>query len=119
MSSSVVLEALDLTKTYASGATSHTALRGVSLSVEEQELVTIMGPSGSGKSTLLQLLGALDVPTSGSIRIAGTHVQDLGDRELSLFRRRRLGFVFQSFHLSPMLSAEENVALPLLRDGVR
>ena len=89
------------------------ALRGVSLSVEPGELVAVMGPSGSGKSTLMHLLAALDTPTSGTVTIAGQDVGSLSDRDVTLLRRKHIGFVFQFFNLLPMLSAEENVALPL------
>jgi putative ABC transport system ATP-binding protein len=116
---SVVVQTVALRKTYRRGDTSYEALRGVDLAIHRGELVSIMGPSGSGKSTLLQLMGALDRPTSGSVRFGGEELQALSDRDLSRFRRRRLGFVFQAFHLSPMLTAEENVALPLILDGAR
>jgi putative ABC transport system ATP-binding protein len=93
------------------------ALRGVSLCIREGEFVAIMGPSGSGKSTLLHLLGALDVPTTGSVCFAGRELKALSERKRSLLRRRRIGFVFQSFNLLPSLTAAENVALPLLLAG--
>jgi len=93
------------------------ALRGATFNVGRGEFVSVMGPSGSGKSTLLHLLGGLDRPSSGSIEIDGEPIQSFNDNELSAFRRRRLGFVFQFFNLLPTLSAIENVALPLLLDG--
>ena len=108
-----VIEGADLKKAYGQVE----ALRGVSLKIEAGELVTIMGPSGSGKSTLLQLLGALDKPSSGSVRLGGEAVDTYSDARLSAFRRQKLGFVFQFFHLLPTLTAEENVLLPLLLDG--
>src|SRR5438552_607689 len=92
---------------------------GVSLEVAAGEFVAVRGPSGSGKSTLLHLIGGLDVPSAGEIRIDGAPLSRLSDDELTVFRRRRIGFVFQFFSLLPTLSAEENVALPLLLDGAR
>ena len=89
------------------------ALKGVSLEVMPGELVAVMGPSGSGKSTLMHILAALDVPTTGTVAIAGQDVGSLGDREVTLLRRQHIGFVFQFFNLLPMLTAEENVVLPL------
>ena len=102
-----------LSKEYRMGKTVISAVRDVSFSVERGAFTVISGPSGSGKSTLLHLLGCLDKPTSGSIRIAGEDVAVLKDRGLSLFRARRLGFIFQSFNLIPVLTALENVEYPL------
>ncbi len=93
------------------------ALRGVELRIPRGAFVAIMGPSGSGKTTLLHLLGGLDLPTSGIVQIDGKHLDRLDDKERTLFRRRRLGIVFQSFNLLPTLTALENVMLPLLVDG--
>jgi putative ABC transport system ATP-binding protein len=107
----------DVTKSYPQGRRTVHALRGVSLSIRQGEFVAIMGPSGSGKSTLLHLLGALDVPTSGSIHFNGRDLKTLSERRRALLRRRRIGFVFQSFNLLPTLTAAENVALPLLLAG--
>lgn len=107
----------DVTKAYPQGARMVHALRGVSLCIDEGEFVAIMGPSGSGKSTLLHLLGALDVPTTGCIQFAGRDLKTLSERQRSLLRRNRIGFVFQSFNLLPTLTAAENVALPLLLAG--
>jgi putative ABC transport system ATP-binding protein len=108
-----VVSAADLTRRYGEGEAAVDALRGVSLEVRAGELVAVMGPSGSGKSTLIHLLAALDTPTSGTVRIAGQDVGSLSDRDVTLLRRRHIGFVFQFFNLLPMLSAEENIALPL------
>ncbi len=92
-------------------------LKGISFQVKAGEFVSVMGPSGSGKSTLLQILGGLDRATLGDVKIAGESLASMDDNSLSLFRRRRLGFIFQFFNLMPTLSAVENVALPLLLDG--
>jgi putative ABC transport system ATP-binding protein len=100
------------------GQTVH-ALRGVSLRVNQGDYVAIAGPSGSGKSTLLQLLGGIDTPSSGSVEILGTPLQTLGDSELTRLRLTRLGFIFQRFHLLPVLTARENVELPMAEAGVR
>jgi len=109
----VVVEARDLTRRYGEGSTAVDALRGVSLTVRSGELVAVMGPSGSGKSTLMHTLAGLDKPTTGTVTIAGTEITTLGDRELTKLRREHIGFVFQFFNLLPMLTAEENVVLPL------
>jgi putative ABC transport system ATP-binding protein len=93
------------------------ALRSIDLTICKGEFVAVMGPSGSGKSTLLHLLGGLDVPTSGEIYLAGNPLSKLKDRQLTLLRRRKVGFIFQFYNLLPTLSAQENVALPLLIDG--
>jgi putative ABC transport system ATP-binding protein len=108
-----VVSAIDVVRRYGEGEAAVDALQGVSLDVQPGELVAVMGASGSGKSTLMHLLAALDQPTSGSIKIAGQDVGALSDREVTLLRREHIGFVFQFFNLLPMLSAEENVALPL------
>jgi putative ABC transport system ATP-binding protein len=108
-----VVQATDLTRRYGEGEAAVDALQGVSLAVQPGELVAVMGPSGSGKSTLMHLLAALDKPTSGTVAIAGEDVGSLNDREVTLLRRRHIGFVFQFFNLLPMLTAEENVKLPL------
>lgn len=115
--STVLLQTLDLKKTYSRGEQNVDALRGVSLSLNSGEFVSIIGPSGSGKSTLLHLIGGLDHPSSGSISLRGQEIQKYSDAELSLFRRRSLGFIFQFFNLLPTLTALENVALPVLLDG--
>jgi putative ABC transport system ATP-binding protein len=93
-------------------------LRGIDLSVRRGEFVAVMGPSGSGKSTLLHLVGGLDAPTSGLVRVGGDELSALDDDRLTLLRRRRVGFIFQAFNLLDVLTAEENVALPLIIDGV-
>ncbi len=105
-----------VSKTYGEGEGAVTALHALSLRVARGRTVALVGRSGSGKSTLLNLLGAVDRPTTGSIRVGGTELARLGDEELALFRRRRLGFVFQSFHLVPSLTVFDNVAVPWLLD---
>jgi putative ABC transport system ATP-binding protein len=114
-----MMELVDVTKTYKQGSRTVHAVRGVSLGVTAGEFLSIMGPSGSGKSTLLHLLGALDTPTTGEVYFQGANVQKMSDRQRSLLRRNRIGFVFQFFNLIPTLRAEENVALPLLLGGMR
>ncbi len=113
-----MIELLNVTKSYEQGRRNVTAVAGVSLTVEAGEYVTIMGPSGSGKSTLMHLMGALDTPTTGRAIFQGRDMQTMSDRERSLLRRTKIGFVFQSFNLLPTLTAAENVALPLLLDRV-
>ena len=113
-----VIEAIGLKKTYHNGELDVEVLRGVDLTVERGEFVAIMGPSGSGKSTLLHLLGGIDVPTEGRVLLEGTDLASLTDDRRTLIRRRRLGFIFQTFNLLPTLTAEENVALPMELDGV-
>ena len=118
MTAPPVLVARDLRKDYPmNGETVH-ALRGVSLVVQPGEYVAIAGPSGSGKSTLLQLIGGIDVPSGGTVELLGTRLESLGDRELTRLRLTRLGFVFQRFHLLPVLTARENVELPMAEAGV-
>jgi len=107
----------DLVKEYSLGAARVPALRGVSFDIEAGRLVSVMGPSGSGKSTLLHLMGGLDSPTGGSVVIDGHDLAELDDQQLTIFRRRRLGFIFQFFNLLPTMNAWENVALPRLLDG--
>jgi putative ABC transport system ATP-binding protein len=112
-----MIELLDATKTYVQGRRRVEAVRGVTLRVNTGEFVTIMGPSGSGKSTLMHLMGALDTPSGGRAVFHGQDLQSLSDRQRSLLRRDRIGFVFQAFNLLPTLTAAENVALPLLLGG--
>src|SRR5579871_5025888 len=106
-----------VTRRYGEGETAVQALRGASLSVEQGQLVAVMGPSGSGKSTLLHILAGLDRPTSGEALIDGVCLSSLNDDELTLLRREKVGFVFQFFNLLPMLTAEQNVVLPLKLAG--
>ena len=106
----------DATKTYDQGRRVVQAVRGVSVTILPNEFVSIMGPSGSGKSTMMHLMGALDTPTSGRAVFQGRDLQTMSDRERSLLRRTKIGFVFQAFNLLPTLTAAENVALPLLLD---
>ena len=112
-SNGAVVKATDLTRRYGEGEASVDALKGVSLEVQPGQLVAVMGPSGSGKSTLMHLLAALDKPTTGTVSIAGEDVGSLSDGKVTLLRRKHIGFVFQFFNLLPMLTAEENVLLPL------
>ena len=114
---SAVVAAQDITRRYGEGDTAVDALRGVSLEVEQGKLTAVMGPSGSGKSTLMHILAALDRPTTGSVWIAGIKLGDLNDTEITKLRRKHIGFVFQFFNLLPMLTAEENVLLPLTIAG--
>ena len=111
-----VVEILDVTRTYAGDVP---ALRGVTLAVHPGEATAIVGPSGSGKTTLLQLMGTLDRPTTGIVRVGGRDVATLSDRALSALRARTIGFVFQQFHLSPTMSIRDNVADGLLYAGTR
>ncbi|VAW37286.1 ABC transporter, ATP-binding protein [hydrothermal vent metagenome] len=114
-----ILEAIDITKQYNMGEVTVTALQDVAFSVGKGEFVAVMGPSGSGKSTLLHLLGGLDEPTSGEISLAGHPITQLSDDEVTVVRRRKVGFIFQFYNLVPTLTAAENVGLPLLIDGQR
>jgi putative ABC transport system ATP-binding protein len=109
-----MIELLDASKTYQQGRRTVNAVRGVTLRINTGEYVTIMGPSGSGKSTLMHLMGALDTPSGGRAVFQGQDLQTMSDRQRSLLRRDRIGFVFQAFNLLPTLTAAENVALPLL-----
>ncbi len=111
------VDARDLTRRYGEGQTAVEALKGVDIEVRSGELVAVMGPSGSGKSTLMHILAGLDMPTSGSVSVAGTEITALSDAKLTRLRRDHIGFVFQFFNLLPMLSAEENILLPLSISG--
>ena len=113
----IAVSGSELTRRYGEGDTAVDALRGVSLEVTRGSLGAVMGPSGSGKSTLMHILAGLDQPTSGTVTIGGTEITDLDDRRLTLLRREHIGFVFQFFNLLPMLTAEENVVLPLTIAG--
>ena len=115
----VILETIDLRKTYGKGETAVNALNGINLKIENGEFTAIVGSSGSGKSTLLHMLGGLDRPTSGKVFVDGKDIFSLGDEELTVFRRRKTGFVFQSYILVPVLSVYENVVLPIQLDGGR
>jgi putative ABC transport system ATP-binding protein len=112
-----VVSAHEVGRRYGEGETAVDALRGVSLEVAPGKMTAVMGPSGSGKSTLMHILAALDRPTSGYVSIAGTRLGELSDNEVTQIRRRHIGFVFQFFNLLPMLTAEENIALPLTIAG--
>ncbi|KPV50230.1 hypothetical protein SE17_28170, partial [Kouleothrix aurantiaca] len=113
-----LIQAEELTRVYGAGETAVTALDHANLSVEAREFVAVMGPSGCGKSTLLYLLGGLDRPSSGRVLIGGVSIGEMPDDELTRLRRQKIGFVFQSFNLIPMLDSVDNAALPLTLDGV-
>ena len=114
-----ILQTHDLKKYYGTGDTQVKALDGVDLSIEQGEFVAIVGTSGSGKSTLLHMLGGLDRPTGGSVLVEGRDIFALKDEELTIFRRRKIGFVFQSYNLVPVLSVYDNIVLPIQLDGGR
>lgn len=113
----MLLRISGLTKTYGVKETAVRALKSTNLEVEKGQFVAIVGPSGSGKSTMLHLLAGLDKPSAGKVFINGTNIYDLSEKELSRYRRQNIGFIFQSFNLIPILSAEENIKLPILMDG--
>ena len=113
------IQAKQLSKIYGSGENQVAALDRAELEIEQGDFISIMGPSGSGKSTLLHLLSGLDRPTSGSLTYDGKEIYTLSDRELSAFRRRKIGFIFQQFNLLPVLTARENILMPLLLDKKR
>jgi putative ABC transport system ATP-binding protein len=115
----IILQAEHMSKQYRLGETTVDALARVDLTVEQGEFVAVMGPSGSGKSTLLHLMGGLDTPSGGEVTLSGHRLSVLKDKEATILRRRQVGFVFQFFNLLPTLTAEENIALPLLIDGQR
>ena len=112
-----ILETKNLKKYYGSGATAVRALDGVDFIVEQGEFVSVVGTSGSGKSTLLHMLGGLDRPTSGAVVVEGENIFSLKDDELTIFRRRKVGFIFQNYNLVPILNVYENVVLPIELDG--
>jgi putative ABC transport system ATP-binding protein len=114
-----VVAAQDITRVFGSGETAVEALRGVSLAIPRGQFTAVMGPSGSGKSTLMHILAGLDRPTSGLVAIDGTEITEMGDQELTLLRREHIGFIFQFFNLLPMLTAEENITLPLDLAGTK
>jgi putative ABC transport system ATP-binding protein len=115
--SDAVVEAREITRRYGEGDNAVEALRGCSIEVQNGELTAVMGPSGSGKSTLMHILAGLDLPTTGSVSIDGIDITTLGDNELTKLRRQHIGFIFQFFNLLPMLTAEENIVLPLELGG--
>ena len=112
-----ILETNNLKKYYGSGDTMVKALDGVNFSVENGEFIAIIGTSGSGKSTLLHMIGGLDRPTSGTVKVAGKDIFSLKDDALTIFRRRKIGFIFQSYNLVPVLNVYENIVLPIELDG--
>ncbi|MDX6284149.1 MAG: putative transport system ATP-binding protein, partial [Kribbellaceae bacterium] len=112
-----VVRANDLVRTYGEGDTAVKALRGVGVEITAGQLTAVMGPSGSGKSTLMHILAGLDKPTSGSVQIGGTEITTLGDDDLTKLRRKHIGFIFQFFNLLPMLTARDNIVLPLTIAG--
>ncbi len=112
----MLIRAEGLSKVYGGGENKVTALHRANLQIAEGDFISIMGPSGSGKSTLLHLLSGLDFPTEGRLSYDGKDIYGLNDKELSAFRRRRIGFIFQQFHLLPVLTARENILMPLLLD---
>ncbi len=113
----IILETHDLRKVYGRGETEVVALDNVSISVEKGDFMTIVGTSGSGKSTLLHMIGGLDNPTSGTVVVDGQKINDMSADELTIFRRRNIGFVFQQYNLVPMLTVWENIILPIKLDG--
>ena len=112
-----ILETENLKKCYGTGETAVHALDGVDLQIQNSEFVAIVGTSGSGKSTLLHMLGGLDRPTSGTVKVDGKEIFTLKDEELTIFRRRKIGFVFQNYNLVPVLNVYENIVLPIQLDG--
>lgn len=112
-----VLKTVDLCKSYGTGDIKVDALKNVNISIEQGKFIAVVGPSGSGKSTLLHLLGGVDRPTSGKVIIDGEDIYSMNEKQLAIFRRRKVGFVFQFYNLIPVLTAEENISLPLLLDN--
>ena len=111
------LEIKDLKKGFGSGDSRTEVLRGIDFSVEKGEFCVLLGPSGSGKSTLLNMMGGLDTPTSGSIKVKGKELSKFKDEQLTIFRRRNIGFIFQNYNLVPVLNVYENIVLPVELDG--
>ncbi len=111
-----VVKVVDLCKSYGTGNTKVEALKNINLTIKQGEFVSVVGASGSGKSTLLHLLGGVDKPTSGKVYVDGVDIYGLSEKELAIFRRRKVGFIFQFYNLVPVLTAEENMLLPLLLD---
>lgn len=111
-----ILRLENITKIYGKGDNKTCALNGINLSIEKGESVSVLGTSGSGKSTLLNMMGGVDVPTEGNIYVEGQNITKLKDNELALYRRRKVGFVFQAYHLLPVLSVRENIEMPVLLD---
>ncbi|MFD1402652.1 ABC transporter ATP-binding protein [Robinsoniella peoriensis] len=114
---SIILETRELKKYYGMDPNITRALDGVNISIEQGEFVAVVGTSGSGKSTLLNMLGGLDIPTSGSVQIRDKEIAKMNDEQLTIFRRRNIGFVFQNYNLVPILNAYENIVLPVELDG--
>ena len=112
-----ILQTKDLKKYYGTEPNIIRALDGVDFSVEQGEFVAVVGTSGSGKSTLLHMIGGLDIPTSGSVRIRDKELSDMNDEQLTIFRRRNIGFIFQNYNLVPILNVNENIVLPVELDG--
>ncbi len=117
MSENIILQTRNLKKYYGKGETQVHALDGVNLKIEAGKFVAIIGTSGSGKSTLLNMLGGLDTPTSGTVTIGNTELSGLKEEQLTVFRRRRIGFIFQNYNLIPTLNAWENIVFPIAMDG--
>lgn len=111
-----VVKVENLSKSYGTGNTRVDALKDINLTINQGQFVAVVGPSGSGKSTLLHLLGGVDEPTNGKVYVDGVDVYDLSEKELAIFRRRKVGFIFQFYNLVPVLTAEENMLLPILLD---
>lgn len=112
-----LLKVKDLCKSYGKGEIKVDALKNINLTINQGEFVAIVGPSGSGKSTLLHLLGGVDKPTSGKVVLEGTDIYSLKENELAILRRRKIGFIFQFYNLIPVLTAEENMEMPVLLDN--
>lgn len=112
-----IIQTIGVEKTYGQGDAKVLALRGIDLTINRGEFLAIVGTSGSGKSTLLHILGGLDQPTKGEVKVHGKNIEKLNDEALTIFRRRNIGFVFQKYNLVPMLTVWENIVVPILLDG--